>query len=468
MSSLNGCCDDDNATTLPSPKEELRKKRRGRLVPLFELKNPIPQEVRDADELQQLWEKWKLVPFAGNDKFTGHATLAWYLMLAKLSPTNGAAIDKLSKYTVGGRGVFIRSEDPDYNIGEESDPLSRAEKERYLDGLKTFIEFEGGVRNFHRLLVWGYKSTGNAWVEMSIATVQGQTRVFLRYVRQTNVMYKRTKPDEMRLGVISPIWDDGYLRKNPPRVVPLFPNFVQEDGAKKTLFHLTAGDNNWYGRPDSQPADLYKYREVQDAMYIVKQAANNFTGQLIVEMEDDGGEAVINDSDANDAGFDSFADRLIENYTQRSEDPLSVFVTSRPFGTRPMFVFQVQPNTNEGWYKVTGEMSRDYILTAHGCTPRFLGLDVSNGFSTDAFVSDYVMNMEPVINDLRRTIMVFSNRILTAAWEAVGRQELNEISLTFTSPIEEQVERYKTGTEQQQQQQQEQQQPNNPNNPNQV
>ena len=124
----------------------------------------------------------------------------------------------------------------------------------------------------------------------------------------------------MRMAAISPIWTDEYLRKNPPRMIPLYPNFTVENGAKKTLFHLKNGDNNWYGRPDSQSADLYKYREVQDAIYIVKQAANNFTGQIVLEVEDDGQDPAINENQAWESGFDSFADRMTENFTQRGKE----------------------------------------------------------------------------------------------------------------------------------------------------
>ena len=443
MSAQNGCCDDTTPTVLPSPKEEMRRRKGGRMPILFELKDPIPEEIKDTTELSKVIQDYKLVPYAGSDTHTGHSTLAWYNMLAKISPTNGGAIEKLAKYAVGGRAMFTRSESQDYDIGEESQPLTKAEKIGYQEAITTFIEFEGGVREYHRRMTKEYKRNGNAWVEMSVANVSGQVRIHLRCIEQTNVMYKKAEADEMRVAAISPIWTDNYLRSHPPSIIPVFPNFRKEGNVQKTLFHLKNG-GRWYGRPDSQSADLYKYREVQDAMYIVKQAANNFTGQLIIEVEDDGQDPAIDETGAWQAGFDSFADRVIENYTQRGSDPMSVFVTSRSMGARPMFVFQVAPNTNEKWYVETGKMSENYILGAHGCTLRFMGKEAANGFSTDAFVSDYVMNMEPVINDLRTTIMVFSNQILSAAWEAIGRQELNEISLTFSSPIQSQIDDYKT------------------------
>jgi hypothetical protein len=228
----NGCCDDGPAV-LPSPKEEMRKRKSAHMPVLYELQNPIPEEIRDTEELSKLIDRLQLVPYAGTDKQTGHNTLNWYLMLAKLSPTHGAAIEKLTKYAVGGRAMFTRSENPDYDIGEETQPLSRSEKERYQAAITQFIEFQGGVRDYHRNLTASLKATGNAWVEMSIAERAGQRRVSFRFVKQQNVMYRRTDADEMRMAVISPIWTDAYLKKHSPPIIPLYPNFVKIDGVQK-------------------------------------------------------------------------------------------------------------------------------------------------------------------------------------------------------------------------------------------
>ena len=181
---------------------------------------------------------------------------------------------------------------------------------------------------------------------------------------------------------------------------------------------------------------------------MIRQSAGNFVGQLIIEVEDDDptNNPAINDDDAKRAGFDSFVDRMEENYTNKGDDPSSVIVTARPAGGRPMFVFQVKPNTNENWYKVTGEMNEQRILRAHGLTLRFMGFDASTGFSSDTFIADYVMNVEPVLNEKRNTLMSFVNKILTAIWETAGREELNQYALNFRSPIASQIEQFKTVT----------------------
>lgn len=424
----------------------------------MDLPNPIPSEISDDVELSKLLEKWKLVPYAGTHKNTGQSLLIWYLMLAQLSPTHGACIRKKIHYAIGGKVIFNRSNDPDFDIGEDRQPLGMSEKIRYRDAIKTFIDFDGGIRRVIRRAGWQYETNGNVFVELSVARVLGEVRLNIKIHPTTNVMYRQTQPGEPRAVAISPVWTDAYLRKNPPRFLPVSQKFddpvwVSEGGVNRTVFHLKAGANTWYGRPQSESADLYKYREVQDALYLVKQSAANFVGQLIIEIEDDDPETApaTDEMESVEAGFNSFADRIEQNFTQKGDDPQSVLVTSRPYGSRPMLVHQITPNTNQDWYKVTGEIAEQKILRAHQCTLRFMGFDASNGFSTDAFVADYVMNMEPVIHALREEITTFFNRILNVCWAVIGNNEFMDFAIDFSAPIQSEIERYKTTPDQTQQ-----------------
>jgi len=438
------CC---GPTDTSNPKQQLYQRRRPDRLPMYDVKNPIPGEISDPTDIQDVFRKWNLVPYAGTTMKSGQMLLVWYLMLAQLSPTHNACISKKLKYAVGGKATPTRLTDSEWDVGEQANPMTESEKTAYRDSVNEFIEFEDGISKFHRRIGWSYEATGNAWVEMKYSQTMEQGRVHLECKKVTSCLYLNTKHDEMRVVAISPKWDDAYLRKHEPRYIPLYPNFSQdEDGTMRTMFHLKNGSNDWYGRPESQGSDLYKYREVQDALYLVKQAGANFTGQLIIEVEDDDPEyaPAVEDEKAQNAGFAGFADRFERNYTAKSDDPQSVLITARPYGSKPMFVFQVAPNTNENWYKVTGDISQDKIITSHGCTLRFMGKDAANGFSTDAFVSDYVMNMEPVINELKSEITKFTNDQLTVAWmELLNKPELNDFSVTFMPPIQSSIDNYK-------------------------
>lgn len=438
------CCGDTEPT---NPKTDIFTRKTKKADHFFGLRNPIPDEVKDSHELKNIFKSWNLVPYAGNTANSGHSLLAWYLMLAKLSPTNAAAITKKIKFAVGGKAGVVRATDPDYSTGEEISPVSTQEAKAFIDTLKEYVSFNGGVSRFHRAIGWQYESTGNSFMELTLATVNGQTRAALKAHKTTHCLYVNTKNDPAKVVAISPVWTDKYLDKNPPRLVPIYPLFTtDDDGNLRTMFHLKNGENDWYGRPSSEGADIYKYREVQDAIYQVRASATNFTGQLVIEVEDDDPQfaPVVDDKDAQYAGSDSFVDRFEKNFTQQADNPQSVVIASRPFGSRPMFVFQVAPNTKESWFKVTGEIAEMKIIRAHNITPRFLGLDVSSGFSTDVYISDYVLNVQPIIEELHNEIMSFSNMALTAIWDAIGRNDLNQFSLRFTPPIQSTIDEFKT------------------------
>ncbi|MGL6008478.1 MAG: hypothetical protein ACRC1D_03400 [Culicoidibacterales bacterium] len=436
------CCPE---TELTNPKRDFPKKGVKR-AHIFRLDNPIPTEVKDTADIQKLFTSWNFIPYAGTSADSGHSLLSWYLMLAKLSPTNAAAIQKKIKYSLGGKAKVVRAVDPEFETGEELLPITTNESKLFIDALKSSAEFEGGVSKFHGRLAWQYKATGNGFVELSVSTVLGQTRCAMRAHKTTNVFFLRTEIGQPKAVAISPVWTDLYLKKNPPRVVPIFPVYTKDkDGVLRTMFQLKNGDNTWYGRPDSEGGDLYKYREVQDAMYQIRAAASDFTGQLIIEVEDDNPEfaPAIDDDNAVRAGESSFVDQFEKNYSNKGDDPQSVLIASRPFGSRPMFVFQVEPNTKQDWYKVTGQISEMHIVRSHQLTPRFMGFDVANGFASEVYLWDYILNVEPVINEFRSEIMDFVNTILTEIWKQTGKEEMNQYSLTFSSPIQSTLEQFK-------------------------
>lgn len=439
------CCGDTEPT---NPKRDLFQRKTKRADHLFRLHNPIPDEVRDNSEIKKLFKNWNFVPYAGTSKDSGHSLLTWYLMLAKLSPTNASAIEKKVKFAVGGKARVIRAVDPEFETGEEMIPVTTLESAAYVAALKNYFTFEGGVAKFHKKVGYQFEATGNSFVEMSFSTVLDQTRVSLRAHRTTHCLYVNTKPGEARAVAISPVWTDKYLEKNPPRVIPMHPFFVNDKGVLRTMFHLKSGDNSWYGRPPSEGSDIYKYREVQDSIYLVRAAATNFTGQLILEVEDDDptNAPAIDDAAAEHVGEGSFVERFEKNFTNKGDDPQSVVIASRPYGSRPMFVFQVAPNTKESWYKVTGGISEMMILRSHQITPRFLGFDVSNGFASDVYISDYLLNVEPIIEELKSEIMNFTNSILTHGWKIVNDEQWNQFSLTFAPPIQNSIDDFKKGT----------------------
>ena len=243
LNNVNGCCD-DSPTQVKPPFSELRGKRKTRGLKLFELENPIPAEITDTRDIEKMFNEFKLVPFATRDKHTGHALLYWYLMLAQLSPMNAACIEKVKKYVVGSKAIVERREDSEFDTGEEKAAVTTAEATRFRDTLNEIANFEGGVRKFCQNLQWSFDATGNAFVEVSYSVVNGQFRFNLKCRKTTQVLYRLTKPGEVRQVAISPVWAYDYLKKFPPAILPVSeagkePVWIQDEmGAYRTVFHL--------------------------------------------------------------------------------------------------------------------------------------------------------------------------------------------------------------------------------------
>lgn len=433
------------------------------------LRNPFPQEVKDSSELKQFFEKYNFVPYAGSHKATGHSLLAFYQMLYELSPTHGSCINKKSAFAFGSRPTAQLAVDPNFDTGEETQDVPTAQKIAFRDTLYEMVSFDRDIRQFHRQVATDYQKNGNAWIKLRVSTVNGQSRARLEIHPQDNVLYLNTDPGKPRIVAISPKWSDSYLNENPPDFVPLYPNFGQDgNGVLVTMFHLKSGDGNWYGRPQSMNSIFAQYSEVQNTFYRIRSSYGEFTGKIIIEAESEDPKLDTDaaDTDAREIGFENDQHRFEYNFTNKSDDPQAVYVTYRPYGSRPMFVFSVPPNTKEKYFSVIKNMDEMDILRSHDCTMRFMAYDVAGGFSNDVFLDDYLLYVKPVIDDLRMTVLGFVNKPLTAFWEMMGRQDLNQYSLAFTSPLKEELEQYQERRSQPMNMLPNQQQPNDPNDQN--
>jgi hypothetical protein len=206
---------------------------------------------------------------------------------------------------------------------------------------------------------------------------------------------------------ISPIWTEDYLRKNPPTIIPTFPNYEKKkDGTLRTIIHIKNGNGVWYGRPDWAGSWLYVFREYQDATYLVKQAANNFTGQHFIEIEEDDVESddLLSGEDAQKSGYADVMDRIEDNFTAKGEDPQTIMMTLRPYGAKQAFVYSFPSNTKENFYKITDEIARRKILENNQWSERLLGNAVGNGFSTDVFVSELKTKDVGLLQDYRQIV----------------------------------------------------------------
>jgi len=437
------CCNDSTPT---NPKRDLwARKARSKSMALFDVQNPIPGECEDDAKTEQFFKEFPFIPYAGSRLESGHKLLDLYINLEKLSPTHGACIQKKTAYAVGGRVKIVNAIDPVWNIGVEQTQPTVAEQIAYRDAVNQFFEFKGGLQKFHEFIANNYQAVGEAYVEMKWTEFMGQTKISLKVHGKKKVLPADVEGIQYDIYGVSDKWTVEHLKKNPPRLVPGFPEYSQDDeGVFHTMFFLKAGDYEYHGRPESQQADIYKYREMQDSIYVTKQAAHSFVPTLIIEVEAGEPGDGVDEDNAQAVGFDEFAGQFQDNYSQKSERPQGVVITERPYGAKPMTVHEVQPNTNEAFYQTMGDIAIGHITRAHSVTPRFIGKESSNGFSENAYLQDYLTNVAPAIDRLRETVTDFTNGILNACWDKVNQPKMKEYSITFDNPIQAMIDAYNT------------------------
>lgn len=422
----------ENGLLPPSDLLRDRKKGRGKAFSLADLPNPINTEIRDTSELKKLHRDWKLVPYAGTTDESGDSLRAFLASMVYLSPTHGACISSKKQLSLGKLMVRKRQDEEfTFGVDEEASAQTSAAylefiKAINLDG-KTLKDLSG---DFHE----DWEETGDQFLEIVVTTTMGvKSYAFYRH-RPENCKYLATKKGEQRFIAVSPIWTTEFLKKNPPNVLPVFPLWEEGKSTMRTILHRKHGKNEWYGRPPAFSAWIYEYREFQDSTYLVKTSNNNFTGQLIVEVEDDNPQQT--DEDAKNAGFKNEAERVAENFTAQGDDPMSVWYTTRPFGSKPMFVHDVKPNTSQDYYKVVGEISERVIIRAHNWSKRLMEAEESSGLSSNIFM-DVLKSRLPVIYNIQENATAILNKALRAVSFLEGKTEFESLGIAFVSPYQE-------------------------------
>lgn len=433
------CADDEPY----NPKTGFR--RRAKALRFQQPASPIPAQIEDVKEIREFFKNYRdyFVPYAGTEEISSHALQAFLNSLLELSPTHNACAQKIQSFCFGGKVGFVRRRDPVYDIEGNDGDISRADKLRFYEFLKSIAVYDsGGQRiSFRRLAknnYWSWTGDGNYWIELQRSTIAGVAQFSAIIRKNEHCLYIATDPGAQRWVAISPIWREDYLTKYPAQYVPLYPTWARDGVVERTIIHVKNGDYFWYGRPSTVGALLDKYYEFQASDYKSKQTANAFIGQVFIEVEDTDPQYDMGEESAMQDGYDSLTEQFHDNHTNRAEQPQTVVLSTRPYGSSPAFVFQFSPNTNEAWYEKTQEIAETNIIKAHGISRRILGLDVSAGMNTNAYLEEFEILSATVFNDIQETIgEPINNIILAEAAVHLGQQDMLQYSLQFNSPFSE-------------------------------
>lgn len=370
-----------------------------------EVSNPIAEELRDIEKAHARDPQIPVIPFFED----GDATLYFFDLLKKLSPTHGGIIQSIGDFVLGGeftverkkRGGFSRREDTPKEVTDQ-------EFNDYVDYIESWIEGEELLS-----LAWrvydNLKTSGNAFVEIAITTVQGEKFVELINHDATTCKYLATSKGNPKVILISADWRKDYTTKYPPTPVFLYPNFDTKEGVTRTILHLKneVAGHEWYGLPDSVAAIYPAYSEVQRGEYGTRMYANDFTPRVFIETVDDFADEV----EADEAG-EEWDDAVDQVFTNKGGYSKRVLHRSRGINTEPALVEKIESSDDYRYQDVMSRINELDIFKAHNWHPALM-LSIAGKLGSDSqFDSISRQKAHTVIKKLQKKIGGFLEKII--------------------------------------------------------
>lgn len=392
--------------------------------------NPIQDELTPSEnETRSSWYGGlHIVPYMGEN----HTALKLFNRLSTLSPTQGACIQSIKDYALGGEMVVKRRKRDGFANTREIQEVSAQEADTFIDFLETFTS----GRELYVLSNQSYNNlqeNGNAWIQVIFTQTAGVRSVELKGYDQLNVRYKYSKLGEARMAYVSDEWNTTYLAANPAKLLPVYPYIGDMgEGVFTTLIHeanLTTS-RNWYGVPFSINSIYFQWLEVMRGDYTQKEYGNGFTGKHFVEVEGD-----VDSSDYADVAA-SF-----KRVFSRKGEANSVVLRQRAESQEKAFIHSFKPNTDEKFQKYVSEDCEAQIVKSHNWDGSLMGQSKAGTLgNTQELNRLYRWKYQTVVKPWQNRTVAPINLAIMLAAEYLGREDMMEYSIGFTNPMAELLE----------------------------
>lgn len=401
----------------------------------YRLPDAIAPEISDPQELKKYFKNNGYIPYDGFAFDSQHSLLKFLDNLAKQSATLSGVINSIAFACFGGKSNIKKIGDVDFDFTSQTDQVQVEEdislelKKEFAKHLKTFDLSGYNWSSLKMNEIKSLKSNGNIFLELEISQALGATKVKFTPQPTKNCRFKIPTLFERLIG-ISEDWTKDYLKKYPPRLLPIFPEYEKEmnrDGSIKsikTIFHYKSGDRKFYGEPDWLSCMEPAFLEKKNFEYLLNASNNQFTPKMILEFEGEpGNSTALNDEEAKKKGYQSAMQRWRHNTTvqgvNNGGNPTGLLVLERPFEAKPLFVHEPALNMNEKFYETIDRISSDKIILANAWSRKLAGIESATGISNNSFMDDLktrlhiIEHYQNIIdNNVINTAIRFVNEIL--------------------------------------------------------
>jgi hypothetical protein len=418
----------------------------------FRLPDAIAPEVTDPQELKKFFKNNGFIPYDGYSFDSQHSLLKFLDNLSEQSATLSGVINSIAFACFGGKSNIKKIGDIDFDFTSETDQVQTTEdistesKKEFAAFLKTFdlsgYDWSGLKMNEVKSL----KSNGNIFLEIEITQALGvQSIKFIPHPTK-NCRYKIPTLFEKLLG-ISEDWSKDYLKKYPPRLLPVYPEYEKEmgkDGSVKsvrTVIHYKTGNRKFYGIPDWLSCLEPAFLEKKNFEYLLNASNNQFTPKMILEFEGEpGNSTALDDEAAKKKGYQSAMHRWRHTSTTQGVNnggnPSGLLVLERPFGSKELFVHEPALNMNEKFYETIDRISSDKIILANAWSRKLAGIESSTGISNNSFIDDLKTRLHIIEHYQNIIDNGVLNKAIRFVAEMLGYTQFIEIGIESKNPFD--------------------------------
>jgi hypothetical protein len=398
---------------------------------LSAVEDPLIDYLSDKTNLQKAFNKKKLVPYSQTSTGANADTMLSFLdSLKHVSETFGACRNSIKFWATSGNFIVKYREIIGVDLGEEKLEVPTEEKRKFFENFNRSVVGDLNMNELKEQIFGQLFDNGNCAIKIVHTESLG--------IKQTKISILQTRTwkfieveDEVKIAVhenfaLTAVNKEDYV------VYDQYPDYTATSKSLTTIYVLKMDSTySWYSRPYWISAFRKGFLEYLFTDNITKDAETSFIGKHILEFETGDDE---NDEDDNNVaienGFDSFADRVEQNFTVKGSTPSSLIVTKRPPGSTPMTHIELKPNTNEKFYDVVGNINRRSIIESCSWSERLLGTSKSEGFNKDAIMQELEVKDVGILLCFRDKISEGISFITDRTFDWVGIKENKCFSLT--------------------------------------
>lgn len=368
--------------------------------------------------------------------------------LVRESATNSGVIRKIEELAFGGGyDVIIRKNLWGAKGTEKDTAVNDATYDGYVEFLSAFVDMDAVGKAMVRAGK-NLKRYGNAWVELAVVRVGGSVRLDIKAHDFEKGLYADLPENTGRYVLISPYWYSVFEIDNeePPRMVPAYPNWMEDDGVMRTVFHIRNEDpgEDWYSAPDWIAAMYPAFNEIQQDQYAVRQYGNNFTPKVFVETFDGDGAGIgseVVDPDYSEEGEEGVGGigfrKMAKQFWTVGGEGDQIMHRSSPIDGKPTQVHQFKSNTDHEYQESIEKRNFRRIIVAHRWEQELIGVNVpgqlGNADYRDKLLAAQISVIEPLQN-------MTSDGVMQAIWEGlkvagVDMGEWGKYSLSFKNMV---------------------------------